>query len=1083
MINQRLFGSPISGKVKEELERRQQGETLTEGEFGESLNVTGNNGFNLNERTPFARMWTSVKFIQPERVAEVYKEFNVNDDEGSQISEVKAKLYSNENPGTQVIPIKDNSELDVLGRPKIIKYIVKTPGDDERGAREKVDFARKIYVIGDYNYQESADKGTTNSLQIFDSVSLNGMSGIGVASQNDVDALFPNQLKNNELIKPQTGITSINTETEGTLGVIKRTTVNFVVHNFDDFDKIYNKYFLKPGATVFVDFGWSSVENLYNPLDLITSDNIKEYLYGSKDVPGYEDDENQESIEVEEKIGFITENQGYVDVIQGIVVDYNAKILENGSVECSITLTSSNNALLGQETNEIVVRQIQNVLYEGALYLGIQSTLSEIEESEDEISDTKEFFITPNKDDSAEDLDTYNKKLQNLAKKQLGSTNFGLTPSGNAIRTGVFIDSLNVDDVYVCWGFVEDIIINEKFGFGSGTKNIKDGNNLQVRMDSSNSFTTWNKVFEERQKTLANVPESTPNFLYPEWWGNSDPDGDSVELDEGIRGTSYSYFNNKYPKLFYNSDSQTDEDIKKNRIPIREVFINADMILGAFRRNNTIRKVINDLLGEINKSSDGVFDWKMISGETDSELIIIDNNRVDIQQRINDSGQSNIENQQDAFVEMFQFNIMSPNSIVKDYNLEFSLPEGNIGNMYAVQGMSHENKLFPLSNQLDDALAINSLDVDALSIVYEPDNSGFRANQIDTNENRDGELNDVFENAKLLISDDIYKTSAIRSDEQLESILTSYTSENLDDSPELTEDEKKKQQQRLIKINIDRLNAQGFRVVSDFTNYYKVKEIQEVVLKTRPNLLPFTLSLTTYGISSIQPGDTFRVDYLPQMYLDNVYLQVMKVSHGINSDGWFTTLDTQFRPRPEVKESHYIDINTDKVRLSPKVLHNLDLKVFYYVEERNYIVTTIKTRKKLKITELTPYITDLKIYTKNFNNIGLVLSFKTTSLSDSLKNNLRFYNYAISRFNLDAYQKLKDKYEIIYISDERGGVEEGNDASTTTGLRTTHITPPAITLNSNTNYYIVIQNQGFFITDSENMITDFDFPTSQLRFG
>ena len=31
---------------------------------------------------------------------------------------------------------------------------------------------------------------------------------------------------------------------------------------------------------------------------------------------------------------------------------------------------------------------------------------------------------------------------------------------------------------------------------------------------------------------------------------------------------------------------------------------------------------------------------------------------------------------------------MSPNSIVKDYDLEFKLPEGSIGDMYAIQGMS-----------------------------------------------------------------------------------------------------------------------------------------------------------------------------------------------------------------------------------------------------------------------------------------------------------------------------------------------------------------------------------------------------------
>ena len=52
-----------------------------------------------------------------------------------------------------------------------------------------------------------------------------------------------------------------------------------------------------------------------------------------------------------------------------------------------------------------------------------------------------------------------------------------------------------------------------------------------------------------------------------------------------------------------------------------------------------------------------------------------------------------------------------------------------------------------------------------------------------------------------------------------------------------------------------------------------------------------------YGISSILNGDTFKVDYLPKAHLDKTYLQTMKVVNAIGRDGWFTTLETQFRTR------------------------------------------------------------------------------------------------------------------------------------------------------------------------------------------
>ena len=53
-------------------------------------------------------------------------------------------------------------------------------------------------------------------------------------------------MKINPLMKPPAGIVSLNSVTDGTLGLIKRTTVEFMVHNFYDFDRIYNKFFLKP---------------------------------------------------------------------------------------------------------------------------------------------------------------------------------------------------------------------------------------------------------------------------------------------------------------------------------------------------------------------------------------------------------------------------------------------------------------------------------------------------------------------------------------------------------------------------------------------------------------------------------------------------------------------------------------------------------------------------------------------------------------------------------------------------------------------------------------------------------------------
>ena len=1091
MINERIFGSPISGQVRKKLEDRQR--VAGEVAFGDSIEAVypdkdGQNQADLSSRTPFVRMWTSVKLIESAKVAEVLEEA-----EGT--TELEAYYIS----GDRMRELRTTHPLAIITEIDGKFYI--TDGFE----RPQVDYSSKLYIVGDYNYQTAYGSVDTNeSLQ-------NPESNTETSSDENYlsEELFPQELKNNPLLKPQAGITSVTSETEGPLGVIKRTVVNFVVHNFEDFDNIYNKYFLKPGATVFVDFGHSSVKNLYNPNDLINAPDIKKFLYESNVIPGYEESVEGETLaegesveESTENIGEIAKYQGDLEVLQGIVVDYNAKILTNGSVECSVTLVSSNSALLDFQIDDSMKAHISDVLVRSTQFLGLQSTLNNVSTYDTwdaegnavtgQTSDANQArYTTPNADSSAEDIQKYNERIEEETIKALSGKN--LTPKSNEVRTGVYINSLDADDIYVSWGFIEDIIFNANFGFGNNNEDINQGNNFQVRMDSSNAFTTWNKIFKDRQQALSAVPEEPPVFIYPEWWGDSDPDPGGYEdslLEESVEIVgSYSYHNDKYPKIHYSNQTAVGEhtsiDEEKARIPIREVFINMETITKAFTRNKTVRNSLNDILSDINNDSDGVFDWKVVLGEIDSELIIVDNNRPDINQRILDSGvvetEEDIEKaEREQFQNMFIFNIMSPNSIVKDYNLEFKLPQGNIGNMYAVQGMSHENKVFPTSDMVDNAIAINSLDDDSLSIIYQPDNGGYRNNQIDSKGNKDGEFFDVYESAKYLLDNNIYKSVAIRRTDDilnaqgfLENTLTDETSKNQKGKEEKQED--------LIKANIELLILRGKKVTKSFKDYYRLREIEEISLKTRPNLLPYTLSLTTYGIGSIQPGDTFRVDYLPKQHFKNTFLQTMKVTNNINSDGWYTSLDTQYRILSDKKQKNYLtDDDREKIFLSPKVVPNLGIKTRLYQLGSNNIFALKTNEQYITIEDILPYMEYLKPYSpqNSYNYVSLILEFKTTKkLSENLK------SYPI-------YSKFD------YLIRKPNNVTQGGSSQDTSNWEAHNKTfidtlpimfvyrPSPIRIKPEQTYYIVIQGTECYITNSDGLSNDqfkyFDKPLSTL---
>ena len=98
MINKRLFGTPISGSVRQKLEARQK--VAGDLQFGQSKNGTqmidgvfpdadGKVQAYLSSRTPFVRMWTSVKIIEAGEVVEDIDTVVVNTEDEDLLKEYK----------------------------------------------------------------------------------------------------------------------------------------------------------------------------------------------------------------------------------------------------------------------------------------------------------------------------------------------------------------------------------------------------------------------------------------------------------------------------------------------------------------------------------------------------------------------------------------------------------------------------------------------------------------------------------------------------------------------------------------------------------------------------------------------------------------------------------------------------------------------------------------------------------------------------------------------------------------------------------------------------------------------------------
>ena len=168
---------------------------------------------------------------------------------------------------------------------------------------------------------------------------------------NEPLANSPNRIRQlsgdegNPRMRPAAGITSVNSKTQGALGSILLTTVEFVVYSFEDFQEIFLPYFLRPGARIVVDYGRtiSDSPELYNLDSLMSSvdeDFSKFYaeVYGEK---------------VDGKItkqGWVNNprHKGLVNTVIGNVKNYDVTRQEN-FWQCSLEIASGNTALLETE--------------------------------------------------------------------------------------------------------------------------------------------------------------------------------------------------------------------------------------------------------------------------------------------------------------------------------------------------------------------------------------------------------------------------------------------------------------------------------------------------------------------------------------------------------------------------------------------------------------------------------------------------------------------------------------------------------------------------------------------------------------
>tara|TARA_Y100001938_G_scaffold116215_1_gene160064 strand:- start:4 stop:3498 length:3495 start_codon:yes stop_codon:yes gene_type:complete len=892
-IKNRIFGSDVPTMIKKKIESRQllaardrepneeiensaykdsRKHNYTYGELNPNMNFDGI--ADLSSRTPFARMWTSLTVSEDEELGEL------TEDELTAWNEPEnLKMY----PDHFVVENDDGKSILHKWNP-FPNY-------------------QKIYQIG--NHVLNTLERNPN-----DPVTMGVENEGGKISSQLMKAAVPHEqeLDMNQWMKPAAGITGVSSATEGTLGTLKKTTVNFIVHNFADFENIYLRYFLKPGAQLFVDFGWDTAY-LYNPEKLLEETDYEDALYGEN--------------------GYVTKSEGDLETLFGHVINYDAKIREDGGFDCSVEIVSKNASLMSSGFDERLKERIKHGLDIEILGMAVSGVLGD--------PYLYEKATQWGQDSTTED--ELRAVLQVAASKIFGGNTVklpGLDGGGDSteamsrlsLEHGVFFAGVFEENMklFINFGWFEDKFLNKEFGFSDSAESLtnssedgakNDERTLKAKFNSRNSFVTYNSELANAMKQSDFRDKAS--FLYPGTWGGwiGSELGTTYNIKIGMipdRPEDMSK-HMAYGQDYYEYGEAVDR--MADRIPLRELFISVDMIKSAIEISSTSSEFFTKIGERIKDACGGIIHLALSSNNYgQNTLSFVDKNML-----IDDSVRKASDN--DEYLnKLLTFKPYTRNTITKEYDLSFNMPKGGLGNMLAVQSSPSLGAKQSFNEMLDGFVKqellsreTNGIDDKKVFAKYIPsvgDIASQRLNELAgnseswnfskdkilfdegaKNRNKDNLSKLTFKGVEDVGPGDIDGFERTVRKNLREAARPGYQLGYLVDPPEkgkeaVAEDSKKSEKEIA--------QANGETLVNSPYDFWLNGAIDTHTTSTTP-LIKIEASLKIYGISSLVPGDLIRINYLPKNYFKNSFFQITKIEHSIGTS-WDTSLTTVMRLAP-----------------------------------------------------------------------------------------------------------------------------------------------------------------------------------------
>ena len=685
--------------------------------------------------------------------------------------------------------------------------------------------------------------------------------------------------------KPKPNITSIEVD-EGSGNLSRKASFSIKVYTLAQLEQI-SKYFLEPGFTIFLEWGWNKPKSLVGFKNQLTVDYVAKAQSFAEinkrriDTGGLYDC----------YLGFITGGSigiqddgwtvdvkctGFVELPAYLMSADNTKTVaeleaqknKNGTAPEGAKKYPTGAIFMESDLGRKRFMQMFNKLSSNRQTNSIKDLIKKTDASGVAIANPVNFI---NFDEAVKD--SINNKTDG-ALFGIFKNSSQVSSNGKSVSfpTGTKIIG---DDAYIRFGTLMQII--NSIGINGYRLGSSNGKLVKMRINTANTvISAFPKIFSADKSKLFIPNPKTPKFDLEKAATTTEPQNTYTgEFDNSV---SYKETIIKFPqdKSIINGKVDggrqiefTDDNIKgisKDAEQwgfLDDLYVNFDFAKGILETKNFLMKdALYQILNALSSAAGGLWDFQIVEKELQDEMVSGEAAKTTELSVVDLNCTSAMK---DELSKIIQFECFGVNSIFMDASFDMDISGAK---MNQIIGQRLSNSINPSRPSMTVKLFATDMSDQILTYLETTAPSEGEANAAPNENSSTDEEAEKQKNLELFLQKvGIFpKVSLIKGQSSFSGAI-----ENL--------------------VYIGCLN--------DLVVFDNLKAGNEIIESEKPGsvsiLMPIKFTFTIHGISGIKRGDKFRVNGIPKKYSDSGFFQVLSVKHTIDGMIWKTEVEGGFR--------------------------------------------------------------------------------------------------------------------------------------------------------------------------------------------